>query len=83
MLVFTYKDSEPEKPRWVAMHNDIIYYLYMQKSITLVQYCKEFDKCKQFECDDVYEAIDQIHTLTQQTPVFTTPDGMDAPSKCC
>ena len=83
MLTFTYKDSEPENPKWVALHNDIIYYLYIQKTITLVQYCQEFDKCKRFECIDVYDAIDKIHSLTQQTPVFRTPDDMEVPSKCC
>ena len=77
-LVFIYKDSQ-DGLRWVAQHDNIIFYLYMTKPITLLKYCQEFEKKTYIECTDIYDAIDKIYSCTKRTPLFKcdadTPSG--------
>ena len=80
MIVFTYKNTESSDSKWIALHNEVFYYLYDGKTTTLVQYCQAFDKRKEFECIDVYDALSKVYSLTNETPVFRTSNDTYVPN---
>lgn len=79
-LVFTFKNSE-EGYRWIAKHDNIIFYLYTSEPITLIKYCQDFDKKTVIECTDVYDAIVKIRACTKRLPLFKS--DVDVPANYC
>ena len=76
-LIFVGKNSA-DGYRWVAKHENIIFYLYADKPIRLIKYCQDFEKKTTIECTDIYDAIFKIGICTNRQPLFRY-DG-DTPS---
>ena len=79
-LVFTSKQSA-EGYRWIAKHDNIIFYLYTSKPITLIKYCQDFDKKTVIECTDLYDAIHKVGICTNRQPLFKS--DMDVLANYC
>ena len=68
-LIFVYKNSA-DGYRWIAKHENIIFYLYANNPIRLIKYCQDFEKKTPIECTDLYDAIHKIGICTNRQPLF-------------